>query len=433
MTQRDRFGRKRAGAARRRISNLNPRELWHQGEYLLFFVLTSAIFLLVALFLISLAASGGTYIAPLAGVVLFVWVVSVVDVERLKHVGQALWGSDSAKWLKSLWDSCLPHRDRRGSTSIGTLLVLTLVVTSLVVGTMGVGNAAAGSSPAAADCSTEVVHDAFRDNSTIAEFNDTGEATSTESNTRVIVSESDAFYRIEAENPNGYCVNVTVRISDEMMPATERGDVESMNGTTTAAWHDVTNFDTQETYTEITFTLPANSEATFAPSKPTVIVPSWRDEQKRQAEGIVDRLSSLNPLSGDEELEQREYQFAAPETNGSYVTIPLENESMNRSIDEWRAVYRTSEDGPWRPVNQEADDAVFVRELDGKVQFVFNDRDAEVKFTANPSPVDKFKYDVQSLRSSLADLKNLNIFGQIEPMGQLAALPATGAVLGRDR
>lgn len=431
MTQRDRFGRKRAGKAKRRISSLSPSELWHQGEYLLFFALSTALFLLVGIVLLTLVATGGWIIGGLASVLLFVWVVSAVDFDTIKDFGGALWGSGSAEWLKSKWDSCLPHRNRRGTTSVRTLFLLGLVVTSLVVSTMAAGQVAAAGAPAQEDCSTEIVHDAFRQDSAVSEFNDTGSTESRESNTRVNISETDAFYRVEAENPNGYCVELTIRVSEGIMPATERGEVTSTGGDVTAEWHDITNFDSQETYTEITVTVPAGTGVTFAPSKPAVIVPSWRDDQAQQAQGIIERVRNFSPFE-DNDLEQREYEFSAPDTNGSYVNVPLENESTNSSIDDYRAVYRTSEDGPWRPVTNDADAPVFIRELDGTLQFVFNDKDAEVKLTANPSHTDKMKYEIRSWRSSLADLKSLNIFGHVDPGVSLAALPATGSIIGRD-
>jgi hypothetical protein len=412
MTRRDKFGRKRARKTTQRLPDLSLRELWHQGEYLLFFVLSTALFLLVGVVLLTFVASGGWLIGGLASVFLFVWVVSAVDFDAIKAFGGALWGSGSAEWLKARWDGLLPHRDRnrRGTTSVQALFVLGLLVCSLVVGTMGAGSAAA-TGTTATNCSTEVLHDTFRDNATIAEFNDSGVASSTKANTRVRIEETDAFYRVNAQNPNGYCVRFVIRVSQDIMLATERGQVDSSDGNVTAEWHDVTNFDQQTTYTEISFTAPPGSEVTFAPSKPAIVAPAWRDKQKREAEGVLDRVRNFSPFE-DDTLEQREYEFSAPETNGSYVTFPLENESTNQSIEEWNAVYRLSEDDPWRPINKEADDPVFVREIDGgsKLQFVFNDRSAEVKLTANPDTSDKIRYDMRSLRSSIADLKNLNIF-----------------------
>lgn len=259
-------------------------------------------------------------------------------------------------------------------------------------------------------CQTEVAHDAFlTDEATIEAFNETGSASDVTHNTKVTVEESSAFYRVKAVNPNSYCVHTTVSVSSEILPPTTLGNVSSTNEVTTATWTDVLDFERQEAHTEIAFVMPPNSTVLFAPSKPTVLIPAWRDERKHQAQTIIDTV--LSYVSDEGDLEKRTYTF---EADGSpSVTIPLSNTSgeTNRSIDEWRAVYRTSESEPWAPVGQESDEPVFYQTVgdgdDEKVRFYFNDRDATVQFTANPDFSDRARWQVRSFYRSLTDLGDL--------------------------
>ncbi|WP_135823082.1 hypothetical protein [Halostella litorea] len=434
MARKDKFGRTRKGATKgvtSRLEGLNLRSLWARGEYLAFFALTTFMFIGVVILLVTIAAGGGIT-AVFASIVLFVWIASIVDLDTVRSVAQSLWGSSAAERLKDLWDRVLPHRNRRGQASVRAVVLAGLLVLSLVGGSaLAVSGVGATDTTTTQSCSTEILHDHFQSDTAISTFNDSGEVSSTKANTRVTVAETDAFYRVRADNPNGYCVAFTVRIAPEIIPATERGQVSSDSGNVSAEWHDVTNFDTDRTYTEITFVAPANSEVLFAPSKPTVVIPAWRDTQKREAQGILDRLENFNPF-GNETLEKRHYQFSGTEANGSYVTVPLQNESTNQSIDEWQAVYRVSEDDPWRPIDTESDDPVFVREVDGKVQFVFNDKDAEVEFTANPDTSDTIRYETRSMRASFHDAISLNFLTLTAVVLALTATPLT-ARYGRDR
>lgn len=257
-------------------------------------------------------------------------------------------------------------------------------------------------------CGTEVAHDAFLDDqATIEEFNDSGSAANIESNTRVTIAETSSFYRVKAENPNSYCVHMTVSVSPEILPPTNLGNVSSNNDVTTAEWADELDFDRQQAHTEIRFVASPNSTVLFAPSKPTVLIPAWRDEKKHEAQGVIGSIRDR--LSDDEPLEKRTYEFSA---NGSpHVTIPLRNNESDggdQRISEWRAVYRTNPDEPWAPVDTESDAPVFYQEVaDGeKVRFHFDDPDATVKFTANPTRWDTVVWDARSFKRSLHDLRD---------------------------
>lgn len=299
------------------------------------------------------------------------------------------------------------------SETVAVVLAVLLAVSLAVPGAVA-GSASEDDDP---DCQTEVAHDAFlTDEATIESFNTTGSAASIERNTRVTIEETSSFYRVKAENPNTYCVHMTVSVSPEILPPTNLGTVSSNNEIVEATWEDVLDFDRQKAHTEITFTMPPNSTILFAPSKPTVLIPAWRDEKKHDAQGIIGSIT--DKFSDDDEpLEKRTYSFSA---NGSpSVTIPLTNQNDgNQTITEWTAVYRTSPTEAWTPVDQETDDPVFYQTVeDGeKVRFYFNDPDAEVEFTANPTLRDKGRWEVRSFWRSVNDLGTLWPFTTITPL-----------------
>lgn len=301
---------------------------------------------------------------------------------------------------------------------------LAAVLACLLVTSLALPGAFAGATLAQEDadpnCQTETAHDAFLgDDAVIEEFNDSGSASEISRNTRVTIEETSAFYRVKAENPNSYCVHTTVSVNSSILPPTNLGTVDSNNEVTSASWTDVRDFDRQEAHTEITFTMPPNSTVLFAPSKPTVMLPAWRDEKKRDAQGILATVSSL--FSEDNKtLKERTYTFTS---DGSpYVTIPLVNEDdENQTITEWRAVYRTSESAPWDPVDKNTEAPVFYQEIDDgdKVRFYFNDKDAEVEFVANPTATDKVVWDIRSFKRSIHDVTSFWPFS-------MAAAPTLG-------
>ncbi|WP_276257225.1 hypothetical protein [Halomontanus rarus] len=295
-------------------------------------------------------------------------------------------------------------------TTLTAALAVVLVTSLFATGATGVLAAQDDPEPT---CSTEVSHDAFLSDELVDEFNETGNASSIERNTRLTVEETTSFYRVKGENPNSYCVHVTAEIDDEILPPTNLGTVESNSGTTDAEWEDVLDFDRQNAYTEIEFIMPANSTVLFAPSKPTILIPAWRDSKKHDAEGI---LATVSSFFEDDDLEQREYTFEA--NDSPHVTVPLTNdEDGEQRIDDWRAVYRSSPSEPWDPVDKDTDDDVFYQEIeDGdKIRFYFNDKNAEVEFTANPTRRDKATWEYRSFKRSLHDLSDYWPFGMAAP------------------
>ncbi len=295
--------------------------------------------------------------------------------------------------------------------SIQLALAIALVVSVVVP----IGAAGVAAAEEERQCSTEVSHDGFlTDEAVLEEYNQSGSASDVEHNTRLTIEETSAFYRLQAENPNSYCVHITAEVSAEILPPTNLGTVESNNGNTKAEWIDIHDFDQQEAHTEISFVMPSNSTVLFAPSKPTVLLPAWRDSRKHDAEGIIKTVSEW---LGDGDLEKRTYTFTA---DGSpSVTVPLVNdENDEQRIDDWNAVYRTSKSEPWAPVDRNSDDPVFYQEVDDgeKIRFYFNDETAEVEFKANPTVPDKAIAEYRSFRRSLHDLGDFWPFGMVVPI-----------------
>ncbi|MDS0280085.1 hypothetical protein NDI85_20065 [Halomicroarcula sp. S1AR25-4] len=286
-----------------------------------------------------------------------------------------------------------------------------LVAGLLLVATVGPVAGQTETATPTEQCSTDVYYDAFRtDQSVINATNDSGSTSVSKQNTRVTVNETEAFYRLRAENPNSYCVDMTVDIADAVLPAATLGEVESVDGETTAHWTDVTDFDSQSAYTEVSFTVPANTTVTFAPSRPTVFFPAWRDQRKRGAEGLLDRVTGLSPFGDDEaeaDLSKRTYYFNASESET--VTVRLDNpNASDQRIEEWNAVYRLSEDDPWRPVDTDTADPVYYSTpSEDKVRFVMTDSNAQIEFTANPTYTDEALAEYRSYKRSWLDLGSL--------------------------
>jgi hypothetical protein len=362
-------------------------------------------------------------VAAMGSVLFFIWAAVVFPLDDLQDWGEYLKSSEFGRDVQSYLQKLLPWRSKdnrpggrrrgRGQVDARTLALASVVVVSTLTGGY-VATASASAASGDQTCSTAVVHDAFRtDNETVSKFNSTGRASSIKQNTRVTLTKDDAFYRLKAENPNGYCVHVTVEIAGEVVPPAELGTINALNSSVTGEWHDVHDFENQSSHTTVEFSVPAGTTVTFAPSKPKVLLPAWRDKSKRELGGIVQRVAGFSPFE-DEDLTQRTYTITA-DNGSSYVTVPLTNPDTGQSIEEWNAVYRTAPNEPWRPVDTDSEDAVFFRRLDGdqKIQLVFNDRNATVEFTANPTTVDEVQNSVRSYLRSLHDLRDLDIFTTI--------------------
>jgi hypothetical protein len=276
-----------------------------------------------------------------------------------------------------------------------TLALLALVVLAPLVG--AVPAAAATASPASGattfdheqpTCETTVRHDAFRhDNDTVTAL-DNGSETSVRSNTEVTLDTNVAFVQLDARNPNGYCVRYVVEISPDVVTAAELGHIDAAEGEQTAEWQAIHDFEADETYTEVSFVLGAGENATFAPSQLRVRSLKWTGEVTNKTSGVLPNFDLGSLLGGD--LEQREYTFEAPNDSDS-VPVSLTNASTGKTVDEYRALYRTG-DGDWNPVTTDSTAPVYKDERDDVVTFHFDDDSAEVRFTANPGPIDKARH-----------------------------------------
>lgn len=261
------------------------------------------------------------------------------------------------------------------------------------------------------DCTVTARHAAFRlDNATISAAAN-GSATATVRNTDVRIEQVGAgaagFVRVHGDNPNGYCVDVVVEIDRQITPPAELGSIESVDGNQSATWRAVRDFDREETYTRVAFTLPANASATFAPSTARVQVLEWTGTAKTEASGLSHAISSWFD-DDSKALQQRHYTFG-PEQNGTTtITIPLRNATTGRTIDEWHATYTLPDQGP-KPVGTESTDPVYYAVVDGgsAVQFHFRNQKATVEFVANPDLGDKAAHQWQSYTTGLSEIDDV--------------------------
>lgn len=265
--------------------------------------------------------------------------------------------------------------------------VLALALVLLVATLAPAGVATQPAAAASESCPNQVVYDAFRFDDAVVSEAANGSATATAQNTQVTVEQAPGFVRLNASNPNGYCVEFHVRLNDSIVAPAELGHVDSNDDNHTAEWRAVPDFERDETYTDVVFTLPADSQAMFSPSKLRVETLSWTGAAKGSGSGLWNDVTSL--VSDDEPLEKRTYTFE-PSNSTDRVTVSLTDDGSNRTVEEWDAMYRTSNRTGWRPVSTDSTAPVYYRQLDDEhVQFVFNEQTGEVKFTANPTTLDK--------------------------------------------
>lgn len=290
----------------------------------------------------------------------------------------------------------------RHQTAVAVVTVLAFLLAGVA---MPVGAAQSSStaprSPASMQeqCQTTVTHDAFlTDNSTVEQLRNNSKASSIVDNTRVTVAETSGFYRVKGENPNGYCVAFTVRVSDKAIPAAQiPGEVTSNDGKHSATWKAIHNFNTSQTYTEVKFVLPANTTATFAPSEARVLSLSWVSERAKKAESIGDKLTQK---LFDKDLQKKTYTINPD--GKQEVTVPLQNPNTDEKVTEWQAMFTTDGGDTWKPVKRESTDPVYITmKNEQQVTFRFNNPDAKVRFTANPDTLDKANYQVKSYLSGI--------------------------------
>ena len=285
------------------------------------------------------------------------------------------------------------------------ILVLCFVLVAAPIG---------ASMPAAATddqpkCETTVTHDAFRTNDATVSEAQNGTATSTVENTEVSVDTNVGFIHLNAKNPNGYCVKYIVEISPDVVDPADLGHIDANNGSETATWRALHDFDADETYTQVEFVLQGGEEATFAPSKLRVKSLKWTGTATEATSSILPKIDlGLSSIFGGGDLEQRTYTLTANNESGDGVSVALSNESLDKEVSEYQAVYRT-DGGVWTPVGTDTSEPVYKTEsTDGKVvEFHFNDPNAEVEFTANPTLVDKATHSYRSYWSGADWIRNL--------------------------
>lgn len=278
------------------------------------------------------------------------------------------------------------------------LTYLMVAIMLLSLGALGAVELASSQETPAAECGQSVTHTGLMSSEAVAAFNESGEATSRLSNTVVTVEDAPAFVRLRVDNPNGYCVRFTVDVSPEIVPPADLGTVESNSGQLEASWRAVQNLSAGTVRTRVTFTVPANTNATFAPSTVRVRSLAWTGEVKKRGGSIFD---SISDVFSDSALEKRRYTIE-PTESSSAVTVPLED--AGRSVDDWLATYQL--DGSRRAVSQDASAPVYYTESRSSVTFHFNDKDATVTFVADPTAVDRLRQSASSYTSGLRGLSD---------------------------
>ena len=295
--------------------------------------------------------------------------------------------------------SCVSSRT---STSALTVALVTLLALSLALPVGLAGSAAADEE--CEDIDLETTYDEFRfDNSTVSEFDSSGEASVEKQNTKVSLDADEAFVRLSVENANTYCAEFTVEMSDDVVTAATLGSVEGVDESINADWRAVHDFDTEQTYTEVTVTVPPETDVTFAPSQLRVKSLSWTSDL--EASGFVDNIRNFIGF-GSPPLEERTHTITG--NVSEQVTIPLTHpDDAEESIDDWRATYTVldDDDGSTHILSEDSGNAVFYRSLDDgeAVEIVFNEP-AEVEFIAEPTFRDKVRWEIESFLSSLSDI-----------------------------
>lgn len=358
--------------------------------------------LLFLLFAVISVAQNSWFVAALAGVGVFVTARILLPLEAISDTLEWFSSGGAGKWLHNSYLRIMPGRSpddrRRGQTAVKELLALGMIV--LMVSSLAVSGVAVAQEETN---TTSVEHDYLNDESYVSEFDDTSSVESTDRNVKTQIEQTEAFVRLKAENPNAYPVDMTIQVHPDIVPPAEVGEVSDTDGDVISTWRNTHDFDRDQRYTEITFTMEANSEVTFAPSRIRVLSISWKDSATT-TDGLLDRIP--NPFE-DKTLDERTYELNS--SDGSMVTVPLER--GDKSIDEWQAAYRTGPDDNWKPISTNSDDPAFYRTVDGgqSVQFHFDtdNYDAggvEIEFTANPNYRDKAKHDFRSFSAGWSDI-----------------------------
>jgi hypothetical protein len=348
---------------------------------------------ILVLFVLASVAVNSVFLAVVFGVFASLLLREILPVQRFRD------------WAGGYWTGEAGDRWRRRFERVGARLrsLVPLLAVAVVAGASIVGVLAVGPAPAQAAtqdgqqaCETTVVHKAFRtDEATMNRVANGSTARNTRKNTRVSVGETNQFYNVRGENPNGYCVRIVVEIGSEAIPPAEMpGKVYANHQEIAATWDAVHDFSTGQTHTEVAFTLPPGTDATFAPSEVRVVSVAW---YSKTAERSKSAWSSLTDRITDSPNVTKHRYTIAPGGEG-VRTVQLVNPKTDERITEYRALWRPSKEAAWRPVKTDTEAGVFKQETDGgdAVQFHFQNATAEVRFYANPGIRDEIDYEVKS-------------------------------------
>ncbi|WP_245724314.1 hypothetical protein [Natronorubrum texcoconense] len=380
---------------------------------------------LFLIFAVISVANNSAFVAALAGVGVFVTAAVLFPLEQIRDGLEWFNEGGAGKWLHNGYLRVMPGRSpddrRRGQIGPKTLLALAMVV--LMVSSLAIAGVAMADEDS--NETATVTHDEYlTDGAYAAEFNDSSSVELTDRNVKTSIEETDAFVRVKADNPNSYAVEVTMKVHQDIIPPAEVGDVSDTDDDVTASWENTHDFEQDESYTEITFTMDANSDVTFAPSKVRIHTMAWKDTAT-SGDGWLDRITS--PFGSEGDLEERTYTLNS--SDGSIQTVPLQNND-GQSIDDWHAVYRTGPDDDWTPITTDSSDAAFYRTASGgeAVKFHFDtdnyaDGEVEVEFTADPNLRDQFTYEIRSLTAGWTDMVSFDILSVSAPTSATEVIP----------
>jgi hypothetical protein len=389
------------------LPDVDLRAWIRDAEVLSFRAAARAVFLamIVVLVLIS-AAVNSVFLAVITGVFASILLRQMLPDEWFEEWARGYWtGEAGDRWRR---------RVGRVSTRLRSIVPFLAVV--VVAGAPVVAAVTLAPSPARAaaqdgqqQCETTVTHDAFRtEQSTMDRLANGSVARNVRKNTRVTVGESNQFYRVRGQNPNGYCVQFVVEIgSDAIPPAEMPGKVYANHEDVAAEWNAVHDFDTGQTHTEVVFTLPPGTDATFAPSEVRVVSVAWYSKTTERSKSAWANLTSR--VLDSPNVSKHRYTLA-PGSEG-VRTVQLVNQDTGERITEYRALWRPSPEAAWRPVKTDTDAGVFKQETDGgdAVQFHFKNASAQVRFYANPGFRDDVDYQIKSYLGGIDLLSELSL------------------------
>lgn len=287
-------------------------------------------------------------------------------------------------------------------------LVLLLAVS--LVASAGAATTVAGARQST--CGQQVTHD-LRTAAAVDAFNRSGELRVRAQNTLVHLVDASGFVRLRVENPNGYCVSFRVVIDRAIVDPATLGTVDANNGSVAADWRAEQNLTTGALYTVVETTLPAATTATFAPSEARIMSLKWTGKAEEAGGTVASWVSGLWSDAKEVRLQQRQYTIE-PNGNHSIVTVSKTGPEGAR-IDGWRATYTVGDET--HPVDQDSQAPVYYTETAEEIRFMFNNEQATVQFTANPTTIDRVGWRWDAAVSALDNMGDLWPFASTLPGG----------------